>query len=75
MHPVLWDDLHITFLVACFVAIWIICNELISILENMIDIGVSIPKFLMPIVKNIKRYTENAVNIDENEEDDNNGNI
>ena len=65
----------ITFLVACFVAIWIICNELISILENMIDIGVSIPKFLMPIVKNIKRYTENAVNIDENEEDDNNGNI
>lgn len=68
---VLGHDLHITFLVACFVAIWIICNELISILENMIDIGVSIPKFLTPIVKNIKRYTENAVNI--KEEDDNNG--
>ena len=55
-------------------AIWIICNELISILENMIDIGVSIPKFMMPIVKNIKRYTENAVNIDDEEDDNNDSN-
>ena len=51
----------ITFLVACFVAIWIICNELISILENMIDIGVSVPKFLMPIVKNIKKQLAGIV--------------
>lgn len=63
----------ITFLVACFVAIWIICNELISILENMIDIGVSVPKFLMPIVKNIKKQTENIASVDE--EDDNNDSI
>ena len=28
----------VTFLIACVVAIWIICNEIISILENMIDI-------------------------------------
>lgn len=51
-------DLHVNFLVACVVAIWIICNEIISILENMIDIGVSIPSFLMPLVKSIKKQTE-----------------
>lgn len=58
--------LPFTFLIACVVAIWIICNELISILENIIDIGVSIPAFLMPLVKNIKSQTESLVG--ENEE-------
>lgn len=46
------------FLVACIVAIWIICNELISILENLKDIGVNIPSFLDPLVKNIKTQVE-----------------
>lgn len=53
------------FLVACVVAIWIVCNELISILENMIDIGVKIPPFLIPIVKRIKSNTEDKIKIDE----------
>ena len=48
-----------TFLVACIVAIWIICNELISILENLKDMGVKIPAFLTPIVKNIQSQVEN----------------
>lgn len=48
-----------TFLIACVVAIWIICNEIISILENMIDIGTPIPPFLAPIIKNIKTQVEN----------------
>lgn len=56
--------LPFSFLVASIVAIWIVCNELISILENMIDIGVKIPKFLMPIVKLIKQQAEDKVNID-----------
>lgn len=50
----------IHFLIACVVAVWIICNELISILENMVDIGVKIPPFLMPLVKLIKEQTEKA---------------
>ncbi len=50
--------LPFTFLVACIVAIWIICNELISILENMVDIGISIPGFLLPIVKQLKTAVE-----------------
>lgn len=53
------------FLIACVVAIWIVCNELISILENMIDIGVNIPPFLILIVKRIKSNAEEKIKIDE----------
>lgn len=58
------------FLVACVVAIWIVCNEIISILENMIDIGVTIPPFIMPLVKMIKEQTEEKMTFDDNKEDD-----
>lgn len=47
-------QLPFTFLVACVVAIWIVCNELISILENMVDIGIALPAFLMPLVNSLK---------------------
>ena len=50
--------LPFTFLVACVVAIWLICNEIISILENINDIGVTLPPFLDPIVKNLKSQVE-----------------
>lgn len=50
----------IHFLIACVVAVWIICNELISILENMVDIGVKIPPFLLPLVTLLKDQTEKA---------------
>ena len=50
--------LPFTFLIACIVAVWIICNELISILENMIDIGVNIPAFLLPLVKHIRTQVD-----------------
>ena len=52
-------QLHLTFLVACVVAVWIICNELISILENMVDIGIDLPKFLIPLVSNLKNSIDN----------------
>ena len=45
-------------LIACIVAVWLIANEIISILENMVDIGVKIPPFLLPLVKNIKKQVE-----------------
>ncbi len=47
-----------TFLVACIVALWIICNEVISILENVKDMGVNIPGFLEPLVRHIKSQVE-----------------
>lgn len=62
-------EIPLSFLVACVVAIWIICNEIISILENMIDIGVKIPPFLMPLAKRIKRETESQLDITEDEDD------
>lgn len=54
--------LPFTFLVACIVAIWIICNELISILENIQDMGVNVPVFLEPLLKNIKTQVEDKIN-------------
>ena len=56
-------ELPFTFLVACIVAIWIICSELISILENMIDIGVDLPPFLMPIIKLIQKTAEDKASV------------
>ncbi len=58
------------FLVACVVAIWIVCNEIISILENMVDIGIKLPGFLMPLVKNIKAYTESLTGLPAEEEEE-----
>lgn len=56
--------LPFTFLVACVVAIWLICNEIISILENINDIGVTLPPFLQPIVSNLKSQVEQKASFD-----------
>lgn len=62
--------LPFTFLVACVVAIWLICNEIISILENINDIGVTLPPFLQPIVKNLKSQVEQKTAIDNDNQED-----
>ncbi len=51
-------DIQIPFIVATLVAVWIVVNEIISILENLVDIGIDLPPFLMPIVKRIKKEVE-----------------
>ena len=51
-------SIQIPFIVATLVAVWIVANEIISILENIIDTGVDLPPFLMPIVKRIKKEVE-----------------
>lgn len=53
----------IPFVVATFVAVWLVVNEMISILENLIDIGVNMPPFLMPVVKYIKKQVENKAKL------------
>ena len=60
-------ELTIPFIVATVVAVWLVVNEIISILENMVDIGVDMPPFLMPIVKYIKKKTEEAADVVESE--------
>lgn len=62
-------EMHLSFLVAAVVCIWIICNEIISILENLTDIGVPVPKFLNPLVKNIKSQVETMAGTDEESEE------
>lgn len=56
-------DIPFTFVVACVVCIWIICNELLSILENLKDIGVPLPAFLAKIVVYIKSKAEQKADI------------
>ena len=52
------------FAIACIVCIWILVNELISIIENIADLGVEVP-FLMPLVKWVKQKAEDSVKISE----------
>lgn len=62
--------LVVPFVVATVVAVWLVVNEIISILENMIDIGVTLPPFLVPLAKYIKKQVEEKAQIYEEEEKD-----
>lgn len=58
-------DYKIPFIISIVVACWLVINEIISILENMLDIGVDMPPFLMPICKRIRKQTEDTCDIKE----------
>ncbi len=49
------------------VSVWLIINELISILENLAGLGTPIPKFLVNIVRRLKNTVENKTNTDTKE--------
>lgn len=42
------------------VTIWFIINEIISILENLVKIGIPLPKFLVSVIKHLKDTTEHT---------------
>lgn len=50
--------ISLPFVVGCIVACWLVLNEMLSILENLNDIGVPMPPFLMPLVERIKGTVE-----------------
>jgi toxin secretion/phage lysis holin len=50
------------FLVSIIVAVWLVVNEMLSILENLVDIGVQLPPFFKPIIKRIKNEVEEVGN-------------
>lgn len=50
--------ISLPFIVGCIVACWLVLNEMLSILENLNDIGVPMPPFLMPLVERIKGTVE-----------------
>ena len=60
-------DFKINFLIASLVAVWLLVNELISILENISDMGVPVPSFLMPLIKNIKSQIDKKAGGDSDE--------
>ncbi|MDE5893805.1 MAG: phage holin family protein [Acetatifactor sp.] len=63
-------NVTLPFIVATVVAVWLVVNEMISILENMIDIGVAMPPFLLPLVRYIREQTESkAAILNQNGED------
>lgn len=51
-------SIKINFLLASLVAVWLLANEIISILENINDMGIPMPSFLMPLVKRLKSQVE-----------------
>ena len=56
-------EISFKFVIAAVVAIWIICNEIISILENLKDMEVPLPDFLLKLTENIKSQVD--VKVDE----------
>lgn len=42
------------------VTIWLILNECISILENISEIGVPLPSFLLALIQKLKKTTEGS---------------
>ena len=46
------------FAIACVVSVWLVLNEALSIIENMIDMGVPMPPFLKPLIENLKTKVE-----------------
>lgn len=57
-------DFREPYVVAIVVALWLVLNEMISILENLKDIGVPIPPFLLPLVSKLKKKTEEVAKDD-----------
>jgi len=55
-------DIGVTYAVGIIVVIWLIINELISILENIAFIGVPVPKFLTKIISRLKAAAESHGN-------------
>lgn len=51
------------------VSIWLIINEMISILENLGKIGVPVPKFLITIIEKLKISTEKKTESEEKKDE------
>ena len=50
--------INIESLIAAIVIVWLIINELISILENVAAVGAPVPEFLLKLIRKLKTVTE-----------------
>lgn len=55
------------FPVASIICMWLLFNELISIIENLGDTGINVP-FLLPLVKWVKKKVNDTVTLPDGEE-------
>lgn len=60
-------EISITYCCGLIVCVWLIINELISILENLAELGTPIPKFLVNVVHRLKNTVENTTDTDTKE--------
>lgn len=60
-------EISITYCCGLIVTVWLIINELISILENLAELGTPIPKFLVNVVHRLKNTVENKTDTDTKE--------
>lgn len=51
-------DFHYSVFFAVLVAVWLIINELISVLENLAKMGVPIPNFLKKLIDRLKNTVD-----------------
>ena len=56
-------SIGLNFVVASVAAVWLIANEIISILENIKDIGAPLPPFLMRLAENVKSQAEKRADV------------
>lgn len=61
-------EISITYCCGLIVCVWLIINELISILENLSELGTPIPKFLVNVVHRLKNTVENKTDTDTKEQ-------
>lgn len=66
----LGTDIKLSYYIGLVVTIWFIINELISILENLAEIGTPIPKFLTKIIKRLKVTVESKTDSKESESEE-----
>ena len=57
-------DLQINYCFGMIITVWLIINELISILENLKRLGIPLPDFLVKIVSRLKNNVEDKTKED-----------
>lgn len=57
-------DISVNFYFGTLVAVWLILNELLSILENCTKMGLPVPKFIKPIAERLKTAVEEEADND-----------
>lgn len=66
----LGTDIKLSYYIGLVVTIWFIINELISILENLAEIGTPIPTFLTKIIKRLKVTVEKETDTEESKDEE-----